>query len=138
MEPNTTYTYSLTTGSTNAYITTDGWFFWTNTAAAPNAYPVTVQVKDNNLLYPYPVTSNFTVNVWPPFRFAANGTSASRSNFQFTVTGQSNVSFHVLASTNLMDWSSLYSNTLPGSGSLQINDGSITNFPKRFFRVTYP
>jgi uncharacterized delta-60 repeat protein len=56
------------------------------------------------------------------------------NQFGFDVTGGSNSVIIVEASTNLVNWTALATNTL-GAAPLHFNDPGWTNFPKRFYRA---
>lgn len=61
--------------------------------------------------------------------------AAIQSNvFAFNITGLSNQSIFVSASTGFTNWIPLETNTL-GSGSFLFTDPAWTNFPSRFYRV---
>jgi len=59
------YTFSLAQPSTNAWITTNGTFYWTNTAVISGTNRVYVRVKDNSIP-PIMSTNYVTVIVSPP------------------------------------------------------------------------
>jgi len=56
------------------------------------------------------------------------------NQFGFDITGDSNQIVIVEASTNLVGWTDLATNTL-GAGPLHFNDPGSTNFQKRFYRA---
>jgi len=55
-------------------------------------------------------------------------------NFTFTVTGVSNQTVVVEASTNFVDWHPVWTNTLSGA-SATFTDSQWTNYPARFYRA---
>ena len=135
VEPNATYTYKLTATSTNGYLSANGAYFWTNKTPSFGSTVVGIQAIDNNL-YPYPVTNSFTVTVVPTFGFTSTNLLGSATNFQFSLASQPNVTFRIQASTNLVNWSTLYTTNTGSNGLLQVTDPS--GLPQRFYRVIYP
>ncbi len=68
------------------------------------------------------------------------GSFGVRTNqFGFAITGSSNLVVVIEATTNLINptWTPLQTNTLNGS-SLYFSDPYWTNYPSRFYRVTWP
>ena len=68
------------------------------------------------------------------------GSFAVRSNqFGFNITGTSNLVIVIEATTSLANptWSSIQTNTLNGN-PLYFTDPQWTNYPRRFYRVTWP
>src|ERR1035437_10309793 len=55
-------------------------------------------------------------------------------NFSFTIAGVTNQTVVVEASTNLVDWQPVWSNTLSGA-SATFTDSQWTNYPARFYRA---
>jgi hypothetical protein len=55
-------------------------------------------------------------------------------NFSFTIAGVTNQPFVVEASTNLVDWQPVWTNTLAGA-SAAFTDSQWTNYPARFYRA---
>ena len=56
--------------------------------------------------------------------------------FQLRVSGGLNRTCSVEASTNLADWSSVFTNTTSTNGTFDFADDQSTNLPQRFFRAT--
>jgi hypothetical protein len=59
------------------------------------------------------------------------------NNFGFTISWATNVSVVVVASTNLIDWQPVQTNTLTTSSSY-FSDPQWTNYPARFYRLRSP
>ena len=57
--------------------------------------------------------------------------------FGFILTGNSNLIVVVEASTNLVDWQPVQTNTLT-TGSAYFSDPQWTNYPNRFYRLRSP
>jgi hypothetical protein len=60
----------------------------------------------------------------------------SDGNFGFFFNGAPGITFNVLASTNLSDWTVLNQATEISRGWFQFEDLSATNYPMRFYRIT--
>jgi len=60
-------------------------------------------------------------------------TLGSSGNLQFNLSGSAGRSYVIEASTNLVNWSPLTTNS-PASNLLQFIDGTSTNYPSRFYR----
>jgi len=65
-----------------------------------------------------------------PGRPAANGA------FTMEIGIPSTLPYVILASTNLMNWLPIYTNSLPGL--LNFTDSDSTNYPARFYRMSWP
>ena len=61
--------------------------------------------------------------------------SLTNRNFQFTFVGQTGSSCLIEASTNLFNWTPLFTNT-PFNGALNFTDPQTAQFPIRFYRAT--
>lgn len=58
------------------------------------------------------------------------------SSLSLPLTGRTNVSFRIEASTNLVNWLTLSNFTSTG-GFIEFTDLSATNFPGRFYRAVW-
>jgi hypothetical protein len=58
-------------------------------------------------------------------------------NFGFTLTGVAHQTVTVEASTNLVNWQPVWTNTLSGT-STNFTDVQWTNYPARFYRASTP
>ena len=63
-----------------------------------------------------------------------DATRLANGHFQFSLSGPSATSALIQASTNLVDWTSLQTNT-PFSGLLLFDDAQAVGYPVRFYRV---
>lgn len=54
---------------------------------------------------------------------------------QFTLTGAPNQIYIVQASTNLINWVPVFTNTTPVNGLFQFTDPTATSYPSRFYRT---
>ena len=76
--------------------------------------------------------------LWNPQVQTGNASFGVRTNqFGFNITGTSNLVVVVEASTNLVTWTPLATNTLT-SGSANYSDPQWTNYPTRFYRLRWP
>jgi Immunoglobulin domain/Putative Ice-binding-like adhesive domain/Beta-propeller repeat len=75
-----------------------------------------------------------TLEVSNPAAMLASPCCASNSQFQFNVTGASSLTYVVEASTNLVDWDALATNTPP----FVFIDQAAPNCPQRFYRAVWP
>jgi hypothetical protein len=72
----------------------------------------------------------------PPQIGGGGGIGIQSGNFGFTITGVSNQTVVVEASTNLLNWQVIQTITLSGT-STNFTDTQWTNFPDRFYRAAY-
>ena len=64
--------------------------------------------------------------------------SGTNGGFKLTFTGLTNVAYSVQASTNLVNWARLGSANQPLPGQFQFVDSGVTNYQRRFYRVSSP
>jgi hypothetical protein len=138
--PDSVFTFSLPSASTNYWITTGGVLTWTNMAALPGTNFVSVKVTDNSVT-PLSATNSFKVIVTPspPVLIVSNLLSGSHS-FQFSFRTLSNTTWRIDAATNLnaaTNWLPIFTNTADTSGTLQFTDLLATNYPWRFYRAVF-
>jgi hypothetical protein len=62
------------------------------------------------------------------------GANVQSNNFTFNIIGTNGMSAVVEASTNLVDWQSVWTNTFSGA-SATFTDFQWTNYPARFYRT---
>jgi len=62
------------------------------------------------------------------------GAKIQSNNFGFTIIGTNKMPFIVEASTNLVDWQPVWTNTLSGA-SATFSDSQWTNYPARYYRA---
>jgi len=80
------------------------------------------------------VTSDVaTLTVYPTAAATLELPTVTGGQFQFTVTGVPDFTYAVQVSTNLLDWTSIETNTSPFLST----DTNTINFPVRFYRVLY-
>jgi hypothetical protein len=73
-----------------------------------------------------------------PANLFQNLSLTNNGNFQFSFIGETGSASLIEASTNLVNWDPLLTNS-PFNGSLNFVDPQTTQFPQRFYRVTiYP
>jgi len=79
-------------------------------------------------------TATVTVASGAPPHLAATVVNTN-GTFQFTVNGQSGQEYIVQASTNLINWVSVYTNPSPFVSPFTFTDSNKTTYPDRFYRV---
>ena len=136
--PAQTLTFTLPRAPTNAGLTllnaSSAVFSWRpsiSQAATTNA--IKLKVTDNgtpNLS----ATQSFYVFVTPVSKPSLAQEQFTNVGFRFNVNGDAGPDYIVQASTNLADWSSLFTTNSP-SLPFSWMDAVITNYPKRFYRV---
>jgi hypothetical protein len=70
----------------------------------------------------------------PQISGAGGNVGVSSGNFSFSVSGVSNQTIIVQASTNLVNWQPIWTNTLSGTAT-NFNDPQWKNYPSRFYRA---
>lgn len=134
--PAQTLTFSLQGNPSGSSINnSNGIFNWRPTIAqSPSTNPMSVIVTDNGSPT-MSATQSFTVFVTRPTSPNLQSVSLTGGAFQFQVTGNTGPDYTILASTNLVNWSAIFttnSPTLPFNWSIT-NTGS---FNQRYFRVS--
>jgi uncharacterized repeat protein (TIGR01451 family) len=61
--------------------------------------------------------------------------ASSSHQFQFSITDASQEAYVIQASTNLVNWVSIYTNPAPATVTTTFTDPNATNYPYRFYRV---
>jgi hypothetical protein len=135
---NCTFTFAAF-GPTNMDVSNlpkNGVLKWTPLAAqAPSANTIYVKVTDNNSLS---TISNFLVLVLttpPPGLMVPPTQTLTIKGFQFTLNTMPNTTWRIDASTNLLSWLPLLTNTADSSGTIPFIDSRATNYPRRFYRA---
>jgi hypothetical protein len=64
-----------------------------------------------------------------------SGMSVSQGTAQFVLNGSVGISCVIQASSNLVSWTAIFTNTIPESGSMLITDAGATNQRQRFYRA---
>jgi hypothetical protein len=78
-----------------------------------------------------PAQPQLTSGLW-------NQSNPGAQNFQLSFTGDSNATYSVWASTNLIDWANIGTAGEANPGQYQFIDGAATNWPQRFYRAGAP
>jgi hypothetical protein len=73
----------------------------------------------------------------PKIASPGKGAGAGASDFNFNISWMPNTSVVVEASTNLLNWTPVTTNTLT-SGTNQFSDSTWTNYSRRFYRLRSP
>jgi hypothetical protein len=134
--PSQTLTFSLTSappaGST--FDTTTGAFNWRpNVGQAGATYPVSIVVTDNGTPI-LSATQTFNVIVNPLTEPNLTAPLWNGSQFSLTVNGQTGPDYIVLVSTNLVDWTPVFTNSSPTT-PFSWTDPNSGLFPVRFYRI---
>ncbi len=126
--------YSLLSGPPGAVITYAGKFIWQPPiSGAPDVVPVTVKVQDNGVR-PMCATQSFNISVVRPAVPALVPAGRGPNGYSFTVSGDTGLTYTVLTSTNLHDWSVLYITNLL-STPFTFVDPQAGSLSRRFYRA---
>jgi subtilase family serine protease len=116
----------------------------TNTVTLPVSgignYTLFVQADIYDWIYESNETNNIsspvTVRLLPPLSFntSATGMRWTSNGFRLQVDGLAGSGLIIYASTNLVSWTPIYTNS-SGTGTIQFLDSRATNFPVRFYRA---
>jgi fibronectin-binding autotransporter adhesin len=68
---------------------------------------------------------------------AANSAAWVDGNFQFRLHGVASESYRIDATTNLVDWTAISTNAIPGSAFMDFVDHDAPTFPHRFYRAVF-
>jgi arylsulfatase A len=128
-------TFSLLNPPTGAVVDpSSGAFTWRPTLAqAPSVNVISVKVEDNGVPS-LSATQSFTVTVSQPAKPSISNVGMVNQQFTFIVNGDSGPDYTVEASTDLIDWSPIWTNPSPTPPFL-FTDPDIMNFSHRFYRV---
>ena len=133
--PAQTLTFSLQGGQAGSSLNSvNGIFTWRPTIAqSPSTNPMSVIVTDNGTPA-MSATQSFTVFVTRPVTPTLQSASVTGGTFNMLVTGDTGPDYTIQASTNLANWSSLFTTNSP---ALPFNwsDPSAASFNQRYFRV---
>ena len=80
---------------------------------------------------------SFTVPV-SSVALVQQATVPATTGYKFAFSGNSNATYSVWASTNLVDWDRLGSAAQPTPGHFLYQDAAATNYPARFYKVVWP
>ena len=133
--PPQTLTFSLTSGPTNATIDpfTGAFSFRPLVSQAGAICPITVTVTDNgagNLS----ASQSFSVIVNPLTQPDVSSPAWVGGQFSLTVNGQSGPDYAVQASTDLVNWQTVFTTNSPAM-PFQWADPDTGTFPMRFYRI---
>ena len=132
--PANTLTFALVSPPSGATITGGGLFNWRPTVAQANTTnSVKVKVTDNGLPN-LSGTNSFTVIVNPLAPVVLTALGFTNNNFTLQVSGTSGPDYIISASTNLTQWTDLFTNLSP-STPFSFTDTNAASFPDRFYRA---
>jgi hypothetical protein len=84
------------------------------------------------------VTSSVVnLNVTFPLILSAPQSSSGNTNFTFLLSGPAGSNYVLQVSTNLSNWNSVSTSSVPVSGSVTLTN-TVSGFSRRFFRAYLP
>jgi len=143
----TNVSYTFKAVSSNVLVTSQGVMTWTNTAARPGIYGISIKVTDNSVP-PLSATNNSSAVAVLPLpsqliltneAIAAHGGPA----FAFKIsTPWTNTPWRIEAATNLdanaTNWLPVFTNQNGPAGAIMFTDRLATNFLQRYYRAIFP
>jgi hypothetical protein len=133
-QPPQTLTFALLAGATNATLNTNSgsFSFRPLVTQANSTNHFTLKVSDNGTPS-MSATQSFSVVVNPLSAPGISSISFAFGQFSFNVTGQSGPDYAIETSTNLTQWSNVFTTNSP---ALPFNwTATATNGPQRFYRI---
>ena len=133
--PPQTVTFALQNSPAGATLGTNtGVFNWRPVIAQSNTTNAMSVIATDNGAVSLSATQGFTVTVLRPAQPLLGSTTAGAGQFTFSVAGDAGPDYSILASTNLVNWTGVFTTNSP---ALPFNwtDPATTNFSQRFFRV---
>jgi hypothetical protein len=132
--PPQTLTFALLAGATNATLNTNSgaFSFRPLVTQADSTNNFTLQVSDNGSPS-LSATQSFTVTVSPLTQPSFGNITAAGGQFSFSVSGQSGPDYAIETSTNLTDWSNVFTTNSPALPFVWTDTNSAV--PQRFYRV---
>ncbi len=133
--PPQTLTFSLVNAPGNATLDANsGVFSWRPLISQGGVtYPISIKVVDNGTPN-MSATQSFNVIVSAPSQPQTPSFTYSNGQFNLVITGSSGPDYIVLASTNLTDWTGIYTNYSPIPPFVW-SDSSASNLYQRFYRI---
>jgi pectate lyase len=130
-----TLAFGLLNPPANATINSNsGLFAWRPSISQANtSFPISVTVADNGSPS-LSATQTFNVFVSTPANPQVTSSGFANGLFQLTINGDAGPDYIVNVSSNLTDWSSVFTNLSP-TLPLIWNDPDSTNFSQRFYRI---
>lgn len=80
------------------------------------------------------LVANFIPEAFPKIILSAPQSTVANSNFTFQLSGPAGTNYVLQASTNLVDWNSISTSSIPISGSITLTN-AINGYNRRFYRV---
>ena len=118
------YTLDSTLPTTNS-------FFYAGPFAVTSNVIVTASAFASGYNNSFAATAAF--NILPQLQFTS-GSYLANGRFMLQLSGVAGDSYVLQASTNLVNWSSLYTNVAPAN-AFSLTDTNAANYPLRFYRV---
>jgi hypothetical protein len=105
-------------------------------AGSPDIAQSALLISSTNFNYSFPPYSA-TVMVLPPqAHLLPISLNPAASQFVFQIQGQADVSYVLQRSTNLIVWTSVSTNTLPG-GTLNMTNTVVPSLPQQYWRAIW-
>jgi hypothetical protein len=111
---------------------------WVTIATLPNPTGTLSFIDPNAALYPMRYYRAARAVAVVPALKLTNPLLLGNGQFSVTVSGPTGQVFHLEASTNLIDWSSLGASVTNTTGTVPFTDTTATGFTRRFYRVVVP
>ena len=114
---------------------TNGILNWRPLIAQANTTNPFSVVASDNATPSLSATQNFTITVRPVTLPVATSQGMSNGVFRFNINGVTGPDYTVVASTNLLIWTNLFT-TNPATLPFTWADTNLSKFPRRFYRVS--
>jgi FlgD Ig-like domain len=133
--PPQTLTYILVSGPTNATLNANtGVFTWQPLPVQADATNSVIIAVTDNGIPSLSATNTFSVIVSPSAPPTISAPAWAGGLFGFLIDGRAGLNYAVLASTNLVDWQTVFSTNSPAL-PFQWLDPNTASYPRRFYRV---
>jgi hypothetical protein len=106
---------------------------WSN-APAGNYQLAAIAIDDDGVTNTIPAAISISVVSPPPFRLRVGSDALANGRFSLTFHGLANQTYVLQASTNLVDWTPMQTNSTTADGLVECSDMTATN-TARFYRV---
>lgn len=133
--PPQSVTFTLQNAPSGAALGTNtGAFTWRPTMAQGNTTNLMSIIATDSGVPSLSSTQSFTLTVLKPANPTLQSVSAGAGQFSFSVIGDGGPDYTVQASTNLVNWTGVFTTNSPAL-PFSWTDPTMTNFSRRFFRV---
>jgi hypothetical protein len=130
-----TLTYILVSGPTNATLDAGtGVFTWRPLPAQADSTNLIIIAVNDNGAPNLSATNTFSVTVGTSVPPTISAPAWAGGQFRLLINGRTGLNYAVLASTNLVDWQTVFSTNSPAL-PFQWIDPNTASYPRRFYRV---